>query len=108
MTEQGLILVTGATGFVGKWVVIQLLQAGHRVRGTIRSLSRADEVRASRVSARQAVPVVSAKLVALRRSRVKATRLLLSASMSWRKELTRSSAIMMTAEASAKISNPEI
>lgn len=46
MAEKGLVLVTGATGFVGKWVVIQLLQAGYPVRGTIRSLSRADEVRA--------------------------------------------------------------
>ncbi len=46
MTDKGLILVTGATGFVGKWVVIQLLEAGYRVRGTIRSLSRAEEVRA--------------------------------------------------------------
>ena len=40
MTDQGLILVTGATGFVGKWTVIQLLQAGYPVRGTIRSMSR--------------------------------------------------------------------
>lgn len=46
MADKGLIVVTGATGFVGKWVVIQLLQAGYRVRGTIRSLSRAAEVRA--------------------------------------------------------------
>lgn len=46
MTDKGLILVTGATGFVGKWVVIQLLQAGYPVRGTIRSMSRAAEVRA--------------------------------------------------------------
>jgi dihydroflavonol-4-reductase len=41
-----LILVTGATGFVGKWVVILLLQAGYRVRGTIRDLGRSEEVRA--------------------------------------------------------------
>ena len=46
MADKGLILVTGATGFVGKWVVIQLLQAGYDVRGTIRSLSRAAEVKA--------------------------------------------------------------
>jgi len=46
MADKGLILVTGATGFVGKWVVIQLLQAGYPVRGTIRSLSRAAEVKA--------------------------------------------------------------
>ncbi len=46
MAGDEVILVTGATGFVGKWVVIQLLQAGYRVRGTIRSLGKADEVRA--------------------------------------------------------------
>ncbi len=45
MADKGLILVTGATGFVGKWTVILLLQAGYGVRGTIRSLGRADEVR---------------------------------------------------------------
>jgi nucleoside-diphosphate-sugar epimerase len=46
MAQRGLVLVTGATGFVGKWTVIELLKAGHRVRGTVRSLGRADEVRA--------------------------------------------------------------
>lgn len=47
MTDKGeLILVTGATGFVGKWTVIELLKAGYTVRGTIRSLSRESEVRA--------------------------------------------------------------
>ena len=37
---EDLILVTGATGFVGKWTIIQLLQAGYRVRGTVRSLAK--------------------------------------------------------------------
>jgi nucleoside-diphosphate-sugar epimerase len=40
-----LILVTGATGFVGKWTVIELVKAGYRVRGSIRDLGRDDEVR---------------------------------------------------------------
>jgi nucleoside-diphosphate-sugar epimerase len=44
MTDQGLILVTGATGFVGKWTILELLRKGYRVRGTVRSLSRAAEV----------------------------------------------------------------
>ena len=44
MTEQGLILVTGATGFVGKWTILELLRKGYRVRGTVRSLTRAAEV----------------------------------------------------------------
>src|SRR6478609_2963036 len=47
MSDQGLILVTGATGFVGKWTVLELLKAGHRVRGTVRSLGRSEEVRAT-------------------------------------------------------------
>lgn len=38
------MLVTGATGFVGKWTVIRLLQAGYPVRGTIRSMRKAPEV----------------------------------------------------------------
>ncbi len=42
MADKGLVLVTGATGFVGKWVVLQLSQAGYRVRGTVRSLAKAD------------------------------------------------------------------
>lgn len=46
MADNDLILVTGATGFVGKWTVIRLLEAGYRVRGTLRSLIKADEVRA--------------------------------------------------------------
>jgi dihydroflavonol-4-reductase len=47
MTEN-LILVTGITGFVGKWTAIQLLKQGHRVRGTLRSMAgKADQVRSS-------------------------------------------------------------
>ena len=39
------VLVTGASGFIGLHCVLQLLQAGYRVRGTVRSQGRADEVR---------------------------------------------------------------
>ena len=39
------VLVTGATGFIGLHCVQQLLQAGYAVRGTVRSLSREQEVR---------------------------------------------------------------
>lgn len=44
MTDKGLILVTGVTGYVGKWVALDLLRAGYPVRGTLRSLSRSAEV----------------------------------------------------------------
>jgi nucleoside-diphosphate-sugar epimerase len=41
-----LVLVTGGTGFVGAHCVVQLLDAGYRVRTSLRSLARADDVRA--------------------------------------------------------------
>lgn len=44
MSDKGLVLVTGATGFVGKWVVLRLLERGWRVRGTVRSMQRAPSV----------------------------------------------------------------
>ena len=40
-----LVTVTGGTGFVGAHCIVQLLAAGFRVRTTVRSLARADEVR---------------------------------------------------------------
>ena len=47
MAGKGLVVVTGASGFVGKWVVMQLLMAGYRVRGTVRSATKAEQVRAA-------------------------------------------------------------
>ncbi|MDR3474570.1 MAG: NAD-dependent epimerase/dehydratase family protein [Devosia sp.] len=47
MSDKGLVLVTGASGFVGKWVVIELLKAGYRVRGTVRGDAKAEQVRAT-------------------------------------------------------------
>lgn len=44
--SDGLVLVTGGTGFVGAHCIVQLLDAGYRVRTTLRSLARADDVRA--------------------------------------------------------------
>ena len=39
------ILVTGASSFVGIHTILQLLEQGYTVRGTIRSLSKENEVR---------------------------------------------------------------
>ena len=41
------VLVTGASEFIAKWCIGQLLEAGYEVRGTVRSIGRADEVRAA-------------------------------------------------------------
>lgn len=59
--QSGLVLVTGANGFVGKWTVIELLRAGFDVRGSIRSESRAEAVRAAVVQqlGDEAVPRLS-------------------------------------------------
>ena len=40
------VLVTGASGFIAQHTMVRLLQAGYRVRGTLRSLSKAPTVRA--------------------------------------------------------------
>lgn len=47
MAGDGLVLVTGISGFIGKHCAVALLNKGYRVRGTIRSLQRADAVRAT-------------------------------------------------------------
>ena len=39
------VLVTGGSGFLGGWCVIELLRRGHTVRTTVRSLAREPQVR---------------------------------------------------------------
>ena len=41
------VLVTGASGFIAKHIVAQLLEQGHAVRASVRSRERADEVAAA-------------------------------------------------------------
>lgn len=43
--KSQLVLVTGGTGFIGIWCIIQLLAAGYSVRTTIRSQAREKNVR---------------------------------------------------------------
>ncbi len=45
-TRAELVLVTGGSGFVGAHCIVQLLEAGYRVRTTVRSLKREADVRA--------------------------------------------------------------
>ena len=40
------VLVTGGSGFLGGWCLIEALRRGYRVRTTVRSLSREPQVRA--------------------------------------------------------------
>ncbi|MBX3531060.1 MAG: aldehyde reductase [Rhizobiaceae bacterium] len=44
--SDGLVLVTGGSGFLGAHCILKLLDAGYRVRTTVRSLRREAEVRA--------------------------------------------------------------
>ncbi len=46
MAEKQTVLVTGATGFIAKHCIITLLDAGYQVRGSLRSLSRASDLKA--------------------------------------------------------------
>jgi nucleoside-diphosphate-sugar epimerase len=41
------VLVTGGTGFVGGWCIAELLRRGHKVRTTVRNLSKEQAVRAA-------------------------------------------------------------
>src|SRR3954470_5147945 len=43
----GPVLVTGGTGFLGGWCVVELLRRGHRVRTTVRDVAREPAVRAT-------------------------------------------------------------
>ena len=45
MSDATQVLVTGASGFIGSHCIIQLLEKGYRVRGTLRSMNRADSIR---------------------------------------------------------------
>jgi dihydroflavonol-4-reductase len=64
--EMKTVLVTGGSGYLGSWCVIDLLRRGYNVRTTVRSLSREAEVRAaiaSEVDAGDRLAVLAAELL---------------------------------------------
>ncbi len=47
MPDNDIVLVTGASGFIAKHCIAEALRHGFNVRGTLRHMQRADEVRAA-------------------------------------------------------------
>ena len=45
MSDRNTVLVTGGSGFIGSYCILQLLEAGYHVRTTVRSLQREGDVR---------------------------------------------------------------
>jgi dihydroflavonol-4-reductase len=45
--SRGTVLVTGGSGFLGGWCVVELLRRGYTVKTTVRSLAREAQVRAA-------------------------------------------------------------
>ncbi|MGO9489702.1 MAG: NAD-dependent epimerase/dehydratase family protein [Solirubrobacteraceae bacterium] len=67
MERDQTVLVTGGTGFLGGWCLVELLRQGYRVRTTVRDPAREDEVRAnvgSQVDAGEQLTFLAADLMA--------------------------------------------
>ncbi len=65
MSDERTVLVTGGTGFLGGWCVVEALRQGHRVRATVRDLARESGLRAAvarQIDAGERLEVVSADL----------------------------------------------
>jgi len=66
MSTNKPVLVTGASGFIAVHCIIQLLEQGYQVRGTLRSMSRENELRntlAKFVQANEQLTLVQADLL---------------------------------------------
>src|SRR5439155_7004886 len=67
MNGEQTVLVTGGSGYLGGWCLVELLRRGHRARTTLRSPAREAEVRAmvgSQVDADERLSVFTADLTA--------------------------------------------
>jgi dihydroflavonol-4-reductase len=67
VADQATVLVTGGSGFLGSWCLVELLRRGHSVRTTLRDLAREREVRemvASQLDAGERLSVYRADLSA--------------------------------------------
>jgi dihydroflavonol-4-reductase len=62
--SKGTVLVTGASGYIAGYVIKALVADGWTVRGTIRSLAKADAVRAALGVSTADLPLVAADLTA--------------------------------------------
>jgi len=65
--ETKIVLVSGGSGFLGGWCVVELLRQGYAVRTTVRDLAREAEVRsavATQVDAGERLTVLAADLLA--------------------------------------------
>ena len=62
--SKGLVLVTGASGYIAGFIIKQLVDEGWDVRGTIRSLAKADAVRAALGLTPEQLPLFAADLTA--------------------------------------------
>jgi nucleoside-diphosphate-sugar epimerase len=66
MSQEQTVLVTGGSGFLGGWAVVEALRAGYPVRTTVRSLAREQQVRtdiATQVDAGERLEVVQTDLL---------------------------------------------
>lgn len=44
-TSRGIVLVTGGTGYLAGWLIVELLKSGYRVRASVRDVVRAEPAR---------------------------------------------------------------
>src|ERR1700730_12442409 len=67
MNGEQTVLVTGGSGYLGSWCLVELLRRGYRARTTVRDPAREAEVRAmvgSQVDADERLSVLTADLTA--------------------------------------------